>query len=250
MQQVLHAQKFYLRNVPSVDKVGGPADGLTCIVTGPTRSLPRCSCLPPAYASHCTPAAPDGRAPRAAAASGGRRPPPWCGGGRTVSACCCTTWRGRPRGCLALFCWGGSACSTCFPMHHTQCGLARSRAGVSQPRTRRQAADGAAGGGRACGPHGRQNRGTRALSHGHLALTHAIQLAPRAHLVISMSSRGHLKFQVDRHAYGLPCTRQLCNQSGQLPAACGSQRMRVAGNEPRPGVAALGARVCGQLAAA
>ena len=53
MQKVLHAQKFYLRNVPSVDKVGGPADGLTCIVTGPTRSLPRCSCLPPASASHC-----------------------------------------------------------------------------------------------------------------------------------------------------------------------------------------------------
>lgn len=36
---VLHAQKFYLRNVPSIDKVGGPADGLTCIVTGPTRSF-------------------------------------------------------------------------------------------------------------------------------------------------------------------------------------------------------------------
>jgi len=101
VQQVSLAQKFYLRNVPSVDKVGGPADGLTCIVTGPTRSLPRRSRLPPASAGHCRPAAPDGSAARAAAASGGRLPPPWCGGGRTVSACCCTS-RGRPRGCLAL----------------------------------------------------------------------------------------------------------------------------------------------------
>lgn len=53
---VLHAQKFYLRNVPSIDKVGGPADGLTCIVTGPTRSFhPSLSlhlCFPALHCAH------------------------------------------------------------------------------------------------------------------------------------------------------------------------------------------------------
>ena len=47
-------QRLYLRNLPSVDKVGGPADGMTCIVTGPTRlvtsacalALLLCSCSP------------------------------------------------------------------------------------------------------------------------------------------------------------------------------------------------------------
>ena len=36
----MRMQRIYLRNLPSVDKVGGPADGMTCIVTGPTRLVP------------------------------------------------------------------------------------------------------------------------------------------------------------------------------------------------------------------
>ena len=30
-------QKFFLRNVPSLNDIGGPAEGCTCIITGPTR---------------------------------------------------------------------------------------------------------------------------------------------------------------------------------------------------------------------
>ena len=30
-------QRFRLRNLPGVDSIGGPAEGLTFIVTGPTR---------------------------------------------------------------------------------------------------------------------------------------------------------------------------------------------------------------------
>ncbi len=42
-QQVAHAsvlvciQKIRLRGLPAIDKIGGPAEGLTYIVTGPTR---------------------------------------------------------------------------------------------------------------------------------------------------------------------------------------------------------------------
>ena len=30
-------QRLRLRSVPSIDEIGGPIEGLTCIVTGPTR---------------------------------------------------------------------------------------------------------------------------------------------------------------------------------------------------------------------
>ena len=39
---VLAAQKLHLRNLPALKDIGGPADGCTCIVTGPTR----CAVLP------------------------------------------------------------------------------------------------------------------------------------------------------------------------------------------------------------
>ncbi len=90
----------------------------------------------------------------------------------------------------------------------------------------------------------------RVLSHGDLALTQAIPdaFATRANLVICVQS--------------LPCEGLGCracrsghapgncaNQSGQSPASCRSSRMCVAGHEPRPGVTALSARICRQLAA-
>ena len=35
----LLVQRLYLRNVPALDDIGGPAEGCTCIVTGPTRHV-------------------------------------------------------------------------------------------------------------------------------------------------------------------------------------------------------------------
>ena len=57
----MRMQRIYLRNLPSVDKVGGPADGMTCIVTGPTRCvLTPCALalLPSSYALYSSQAPP------------------------------------------------------------------------------------------------------------------------------------------------------------------------------------------------
>ena len=127
--------------------------------------------------------------------------------------------------------WGGSACSACLRVHHTQRGRARSRAGVSQPRARRQAADRAAGGGRAGGPHGRQDRGARPVTrrYAHMPFQMHWLLGPIWQPVSSLS---RVKVQIDRpacpgHAPGSGATRAPSYQRHAGLTACSSQVMNL-----------------------